>query len=309
MEAPGTAPGSEKLHFDAVYRHSRNECGELNIGESSPLRKSETIPAPMDQQTVHLDGHDGVVRSQTQTKAAMPYGPLGLSLSVMAIAIAAIAFCCLVAILALLILFADIGREATTEFFQDLRFDVPLKTRLGAGVVSSLYVGVALATVAMAALRGRRTWPALVSLLPHRRTWRPAILPALATLVYAAAATTIMARMQDRHLMVAGPTDLLLISTLLTNLVILAPIAEELLFRGWIQTALRRSVGIWPSGIVTAILFAAIHYDANHRRFFLVLPLAIALGLVREISGSIRPTILLHATYNLIIVAITLAYA
>ena len=239
----------------------------------------------------------------------MPYGPLRLSLSVLAIAVVAIGFCCLVAVIALLILFADIGREATTEFLQDLRFDVPLKTRLGAGVVSSLYTGVALSTVAMAALRGRRAWPSLVALVPHRGTWRPALLPTLAALIYAAAATTVMARMQDRHLMIAGPTDLLLISTLLTNLVILAPLSEELLFRGWIQTSLRRSIGIWPGGLVSAILFAAIHYDANHRRFFLVLPLAIALGLVREISGSIRPTILLHATYNLIIVAITLAYA
>ena len=263
----------------------------------------------MDHQTAHIEHPGGIVSPRDATAATVPYGPLGLSLSVIAIACAAILVCCLVAVVALLILFADIGREATTEFFQDLRFDIPLQTRLGAGVVASLYLGVALSTVATAVFRGRRGWPALVALVPHRRTWRPAVVPTLAALVYAAAATTIMARMQDRHLMIAGPTDLLLISTLMINLVVLAPIAEELLFRGWIQTALRGGIGVWPGGIVTAVLFAAIHYDANHRRFFLVLPLAIALGLVREISGSIRPTILLHAIYNLIIVAITLGFA
>jgi len=38
----------------------------------------------------------------------------------------------------------------------------------------------------------------------------------------------------------------------------------------------------------------------------LVLPLAFTLGLIREQAGSIKPTIALHAAYNLTIIAVTL---
>ena len=302
MEAPGTAPGSEKLHFDAVYRHSRHEGGLTNISESCPLRKSETVPASMDQKTVSS-------ADLTSSNHALPLGPVGLTLSVVGIVAGAIVFCGLVGLAALLLLVANIGTEAATEFVQDLRFDLPLATRLGAGVVSSLYIGVAVATLAMARWRGGRAWPTLLALTPQRRRWRSLLLLAVLTLAYAAVATTMMTRISGRHVEIAGPTDFILIGTILANLLILAPLAEEMLFRGWLFTGLRRALGVWPAGIVTAILFAAIHYDANHRRFFLVLPLAIALGVAREIAGSIRPTLAIHAIYNLIIVAITLAWA
>ena len=105
-----------------------------------------------------------------------------------------------------------------------------------------------------------------------------------------------------------GPTDFLLLGTLTTNLVILAPLAEELVFRGWLYTALRARWRFLPSFLLTAAAFTAIHYD-NHRHVLRVLPLALAVGLLRELTGSIRPTIALHAAYNFLIVAITLAAA
>jgi membrane protease YdiL (CAAX protease family) len=236
-----------------------------------------------------------------------PLPPLALALSLVGIAAGGLLICCLIAVAAVLLLTAYIGVDGLTDFYQDLRFDGPLKTRIGAGVIGALYVGIAGATLLAARLRGRGAWTALVALVPIRAARRDAAAIAILTLAYAALATFVMERLQDHHMLIAGPTDLLLVGTIVANLGILAPIAEELLFRGWLYTGLRHRFSFWPSFLVTAILFAAIHWDANHRRIVMVLPLAIALGLLRERSGSIKPTIALHAVYNLVIVAITLA--
>ncbi len=41
--------------------------------------------------------------------------------------------------------------------------------------------------------------------------------------------------------------------------IVLAPFAEEILFRGVMYTGMRRSWGAWPAGIVVTLLFAALH--------------------------------------------------
>jgi membrane protease YdiL (CAAX protease family) len=93
----------------------------------------------------------------------------------------------------------------------------------------------------------------------------------------------------------------------MANLVIFAPAVEELFFRGWLYTGLRRRFGFGTTLFATALLFAAFHWEP--RRMILVLPLAFALGFIREQTGSIAPTIALHAFYNLVIVVIALAMA
>lgn len=234
-------------------------------------------------------------------------GLLAIALSIFGIAAAAIVVCCLAAVIVLLVIVAQTGVEGAAEWMQRLRFDVPLKTRIGAGIVSSLYLGVLTATLIAARIAGRGAWASLLAFVRPRRLPPSAIVLAGMTLAYAATATFAMSRMQERHIVISGPTDLLLIGTILTNLGLLAPLAEELFFRGWIYTALRQRFSFAPSFTLVAASFAAIHWDANHRRIFLVLPLAVALGLLREITGSVKPTIALHSVYNLIIVAITLA--
>ena len=241
--------------------------------------------------------------------APQPLPLAWLALSVGSIALGAVLFSSLLAVITLLIFYAQVGADGVADFYQELRFDIPLKTQIGATVVSTLYVGVALATIAAAALRGRHGWAALVALSPIRGGRRPAVGIFFLTIAYAATATLTMTLLQEHRFVASGPTDFALLWTITANLVILAPCAEELFFRGWLYTALRCRLTFWPSYVITASLFAAIHWDVNHRRVFLVLPLALALGLLREMTGSIKPTIALHATYNLIIVGITLLEA
>lgn len=55
--------------------------------------------------------------------------------------------------------------------------------------------------------------------------------------------------------------------------VVLAPVGEELLFRGLLLRALVRRIRFWPAALLSALLFAAAHADA-----YLLWPRAIALA-------------------------------
>ena len=230
-----------------------------------------------------------------------------LLLSLIAIPVGALVVACGFALMAILILVAHDGRDGASDLLMQLQFDLPLRARLSAATISALYVGLFVTTLGAAYLARRRHWRPMLALVPwHPAGWEMVAIP-LVTLVYAAAATFSMTSLAHHKVIVDGPTDYVLVGTIVANLVLLAPVAEELLFRGWLYTALRARLGFIWSFTITAALFAAMHWDANHRHMLLVLPLAVALGVLREVTGSIKPTILLHAVYNLIIIAITLA--
>ncbi len=266
----------------------------------------------MTRQTIQ-DALDDAVRSVRSLPDRSPnvlLAPIPAALSLVAIALAALAFAGIVALIATLILYVALGREGFADFLTDLRFDPLLQARLGAWKISAAYGGVALATLAAASWRGGRgAWRAMLAAGPGRWRTRDVAPIALATLGYAAAFTLLQVAGRERHLLTLGPTDYVLLGTLTANLVILAPLAEELVFRGWLYTALRARWRFLPSFLLTAAAFTAIHWDPGHRHMLRVLPLALAVGLLRELTGSIRPTIALHAAYNLVIVAITLAAA
>ena len=80
---------------------------------------------------------------------------------------------------------------------------------------------------------------------------------------------------------------------------VLAPIAEELFFRGFCFTALRRRLGMWPAAAATGIIFGAIHLGGTEVEF--VVPLMVfgfLLCLLYVRTGSIVPCIVLHALNN-----------
>jgi membrane protease YdiL (CAAX protease family) len=83
-----------------------------------------------------------------------------------------------------------------------------------------------------------------------------------------------------------------------TTLVVIAPIAEETLFRGYLYGKLRARVPLWAAMIATSILFGAVHGQWNVALDTFVLSMVMC-GL-REITGSIWAGILLHMIKNLI---------
>lgn len=82
--------------------------------------------------------------------------------------------------------------------------------------------------------------------------------------------------------------------------VVVAPFFEEILFRGGIQTVLRRvfgdgAVGAWAAIGVTSIVFAMFHpmWMAPG-----ILAVSICLGYVYERTGNLWAAILMHAAFN-----------
>jgi len=80
------------------------------------------------------------------------------------------------------------------------------------------------------------------------------------------------------------------------SLVIIAPVAEEVLFRGYLFGKLRKHLPLWGAVIVTSLLFAVVHFQWNVGLD--VFALSIALCMLRVVSGSIWPSIMLHMFKN-----------
>jgi len=80
------------------------------------------------------------------------------------------------------------------------------------------------------------------------------------------------------------------------TLVILAPIAEEVLFRGYLFGKLRAHIPLWLAIIVTSLLFGAIHGAWNLA--IDTFALGVILCILRVTTGSLWAPILLHMTKN-----------
>jgi membrane protease YdiL (CAAX protease family) len=80
---------------------------------------------------------------------------------------------------------------------------------------------------------------------------------------------------------------------------ILAPVCEEILFRGYVFRALCNWHGVLPAAIITGLVFGAVHIGSSPIGY--ALPLAafgFGLCLLYEWTGSLLPCIALHACNN-----------
>jgi membrane protease YdiL (CAAX protease family) len=90
----------------------------------------------------------------------------------------------------------------------------------------------------------------------------------------------------------------------LISIVFIAPIVEELLFRGTLQQFLKKYFSIKTSIAITAFIFACFHFSSSQGLGNLSLipslfTFACFLGYVYERQGSIFASIGLHLTFNL----------
>lgn len=79
-------------------------------------------------------------------------------------------------------------------------------------------------------------------------------------------------------------------------LVILAPVAEEVIFRGYLYGKLKKYVPIWAAIIMTSVVFGAVHGAWNLA--IDTFALSIIMCTLRELTGNIWSSILLHMTKN-----------
>ena len=78
--------------------------------------------------------------------------------------------------------------------------------------------------------------------------------------------------------------------------VCVAPVQEELIFRGYIYGVLRRYAGVGVGVLINALLFAGIHQNAAS--FGGLFVLAVCLTLAYEWTGSIFVPMTMHALFN-----------
>ena len=88
--------------------------------------------------------------------------------------------------------------------------------------------------------------------------------------------------------------------------IVVAPVSEEVIFRGYLYGVARRFAGRWWALGISAVIFAAIH--AHVPAFGGLLVLAVALTLVYEYTASLWAPMIMHALFNTLTIAATLAW-
>jgi CAAX protease family protein len=106
-----------------------------------------------------------------------------------------------------------------------------------------------------------------------------------------------------RTLAAASPVGLLLAILVIGGL---APVGEELFFRGFMLARLRRVWSAGPAILVTAIAFGVIHGEWVHG--VLATGIGIYLGVVAERSASVIPAVLCHVANNAVSVVLSAAF-
>jgi len=186
----------------------------------------------------------------------------------------------------------------------------PLVDRLVGNVVLSL--GTMLAAIAWLRFRGA-DWPALGFPGGRLRDDLAIAGRALGLVVFPLLmlAAALNALMQYEHPIVdfldsnhgSAAAALVVISA-----VVVAPLTEEFFFRrvlqGWLEKHFADEAGVAVA--LPAIAFASAHAGQG-LAFLPLFPLALVLGLIAERTGSIVPSVLLHAMFNAVSVFLLLA--
>jgi membrane protease YdiL (CAAX protease family) len=166
--------------------------------------------------------------------------------------------------------------------------DRGMLTILGAFFATGL-----LAVAASVAPLGRAALPAL-GLRPAN--WKYLVFGALGTLALSIAVSQIGIEPQGVKQVIdvlRGPRQLVLGLLLLA---VLAPLVEELIFRGLVYGWIAGRWGTIPAFILSSLAFAAAHWEPAH--VMLVLPLGLLFGWLRRRTDSLLPSLFAHIFNN-----------
>jgi membrane protease YdiL (CAAX protease family) len=112
-----------------------------------------------------------------------------------------------------------------------------------------------------------------------------------------------------------GHPGLLSIVVLTLSAVVLAPVAEELMFRGLLLRTFMRRLSFWPAALLSTLLFGLFHvYEVHTLLGAVTLALSVSvLGLCNcylvRITGRLTPGIMVHVTFNALALAVAVASA
>jgi len=167
------------------------------------------------------------------------------------------------------------------------------------GAMYALLIG---ALYMVIAFRYRRPlWQSLGWVVPNRGGWwcvfgGPALAIGLSAMGVALQAPAIPTPVES---LISGRGSLFLVALFA---VVLGPLFEELLFRGFLQPLLDRVLGPWPAIVLAAAGFALLHgaqYRWSWKHLLLVGLAGATFGYARYKTGSTAAAAVLHGSYNL----------
>jgi hypothetical protein len=148
---------------------------------------------------------------------------------------------------------------------------------------------------------GRPFWKSMGWVAPERGAWwcvfgGPALAGGLSVLGVILHTPTIPTPVES---LISGRGSLVLVAFFA---VVLGPLFEELLFRGFLQPLLQRALGAWPAIVLAATGFALLHgpeYQWGWQQLLVIGLAGVAFGYARYKTGSTAAGALLHGGYNL----------
>lgn len=152
--------------------------------------------------------------------------------------------------------------------------------------------GLIALAVAMAPI-GRAALPALGF---RRAGWRPIVFGTVGALVVSVAVTQIGIEPQGIKQAMEVAREPAMFAASLAVMAGLAPLVEELIFRGLLYGWLAGRWGTVAAWIVSSLAFAAAHVEPAH--VILVLPLGLFFGWLRRRTDSLWPSLVAHMVNN-----------
>ena len=156
---------------------------------------------------------------------------------------------------------------------------------------------------------------ALGTVMPNSNRWFLSAILAYFVLVFLMALVTVFLQIVPSEELKDASRELLkqskgFISFAVTflSIVIIAPICEELMFRGFFYGWLRQRMSMDVAVVVSSLLFGLVHFqylNLDRESVFIAMFFVCGLGFfaarLREKSGSIYPPIVLHGFSNLVV--------
>ncbi len=90
---------------------------------------------------------------------------------------------------------------------------------------------------------------------------------------------------------------------------ILAPVVEELIFRGFVYAGLRRIMTVPAAALTSALIFAAAHIAVPVGGLLAITLIGVVLAYLYERSGTLLAPMITHAMYNSFVLLLLAAYA
>lgn len=92
--------------------------------------------------------------------------------------------------------------------------------------------------------------------------------------------------------------NLAIVLLVVAMIVVVAPVAEEVFFRGMLFAGLRTRFSLWPAAIISGLAFGIPHVTSGPTAAIPLSIFGVALAWVYNRTGSIWPCILIHALNN-----------